>query len=133
MDKQRKRASYNFLTRLNLCHPASRTQLCTGKRKIHCLGTLFAISLKYMMELFSGDLCFHRVHGHNVRVQGVGLVATRIASMVNFEDALVFSSRPLRECEMFQVRVCEILPLWDTCVAIGIYENTIPSNDNRES
>ncbi|XP_077301800.1 neuralized E3 ubiquitin protein ligase 4 [Arctopsyche grandis] len=70
--------------------------------------------------LHGGDLCFHRVHGRNVRVQGIGLVATRIASMVNFEDALLFSSRPLRECEMFQIRISDILDLCDSCIAFGV-------------
>ncbi|OWR53166.1 hypothetical protein KGM_201376 [Danaus plexippus plexippus] len=58
------------------------------------------------------EMCFHRVHGRNARLSRSRLTASRAAVYSEFNDAVLFSSRPLRECDMFELRIDSMVDCW---------------------
>ncbi|XP_038216186.1 neuralized-like protein 4 isoform X1 [Zerene cesonia] len=66
------------------------------------------------------EMCFHRVHGHNARLSRTRLTASRTAVYSEFNDAVLFSSRPLRECDMFELRIDSMVDCWIGSLEIGV-------------
>ncbi|CAB3250158.1 unnamed protein product [Arctia plantaginis] len=58
------------------------------------------------------EMCFHRVHGRNARLSRNRLTAWRATVYSEFNDAVLFSSRPLRECDMFELRIDKMVDCW---------------------
>lgn len=68
--------------------------------------------------LFS-DLKFHHVHGKNARIVNNGLTAIRPRPLAEFNDAIVFSSRPLRDGELFEITLDSIVDRWSGSIELG--------------
>ncbi|XP_072930436.1 neuralized-like protein 4 isoform X2 [Epargyreus clarus] len=66
------------------------------------------------------EMCFHRVHGRNARLSRTRLTASRTAVYSEFNDAVLFSSRPLRECDMFELRIDAMVDCWIGSLEIGV-------------
>ncbi|XP_047524615.1 neuralized-like protein 4 isoform X2 [Pieris napi] len=66
------------------------------------------------------EMCFHRVHGRNARLSRTRLTASRTAVYSEFNDAVLFSSRPLRECDMFELRIDSMVDCWIGSLEIGV-------------
>lgn len=66
------------------------------------------------------EMCFHRVHGRNARLNRNRLIASRATVYSEFNDAVLFSSRPLRECDMFEVRIDKMVDCWIGSLEIGV-------------
>ncbi|CAH2003990.1 unnamed protein product [Acanthoscelides obtectus] len=66
------------------------------------------------------DLRFHHVHGKNARIVNSGLTALRPRPLAEFNDAIVFSSRPLRDGEIFEVVLDSIVDRWSGCIELGV-------------
>ncbi|XP_060809528.1 neuralized-like protein 4 isoform X2 [Amyelois transitella] len=66
------------------------------------------------------EMCFHRVHGRNARLSRNRLTATRATVYSEFNDAVLFSSRPLRECDMFELRIDRMVDCWIGSLEIGV-------------
>ncbi|XP_059055194.1 neuralized-like protein 4 isoform X2 [Achroia grisella] len=66
------------------------------------------------------EMCFHRVHGHNARLSRSRLTASRATVYSEFNDAVLFSSRPLRECDMFELRIDKMVDCWIGSLEIGV-------------
>lgn len=64
-------------------------------------------------------MCFHRVHGRNARLSRNRLTASRATVFSEFNDAVLFSSRPLRECDMFELRIDKMVDCWIGSLEIG--------------
>lgn len=73
------------------------------------------------------DLKFHHLHGRNARILNNGLTAKRPNAQGEFNDAIVVSNRPLREGEMFEVIVEEIVDRWSGSIEAGV--TTIPPEE----
>lgn len=70
-------------------------------------------------------MCFHRVHGRNAHLNRNRLTAYRGTVYSEFNDAVLFSSRPLRECDMFELRIDKMVDCWIGSLEIG--ELTAPT------
>lgn len=68
--------------------------------------------------LFS-DLKFHHIHGKNARIVNNGLTAIRPRPLAEFNDAIVFSSRPLRDGELFEITLDSIVDRWSGSIELG--------------
>ncbi|GBP94839.1 Neuralized-like protein 4 [Eumeta japonica] len=66
------------------------------------------------------EMCFHHVHGCNARLSRNRLTASRATFYSEFNDAVLFSSRPLRECEMFEVRIDKMVDGWIGSLEMGV-------------
>ncbi|XP_047040446.1 neuralized-like protein 4 [Helicoverpa zea] len=66
------------------------------------------------------EMCFHRVHGRNARLSRNRLTAWRATVYSEFNDAVLFSSRPLRECDMFEMRIDKMVDCWIGSIEIGV-------------
>ncbi|KAG6443228.1 hypothetical protein O3G_MSEX002723 [Manduca sexta] len=66
------------------------------------------------------EMCFHRVHGRNARLNRTRLTASRATVYSEFNDAVLFSSRPLRECDMFELRIDKMVDCWIGSLEIGV-------------
>ncbi|XP_063932045.1 neuralized-like protein 4 isoform X2 [Zophobas morio] len=66
------------------------------------------------------DLRFHHVHGKNARIVNSGLTALRPRPLSEFNDAIVFSSRPLRDGELFEVCLDNIVDRWSGSIELGV-------------
>jgi neuralized-like protein 4 len=71
------------------------------------------------LEIYS-DLRFHHVHGKNARIVNSGLTALRPRPLSEFNDAIVFSNRPLRDGELFEVCLDSIVDRWSGSIEIGL-------------
>lgn len=74
------------------------------------------------------DMCFHRVHGRNARLSRNRLTASRATVYSEFNDAVLFSSRPLRECDMFELRIDKMVDCWIGSLEIGLSTCLLLSN-----
>ncbi|CAH1098780.1 unnamed protein product [Psylliodes chrysocephalus] len=66
------------------------------------------------------DLRFHHIHGKNARIVSNGLTALRPRPLAEFNDAIVFSSRPLRDGEMFEICLDNIVDRWSGSIELGV-------------
>ncbi|CAH0402005.1 unnamed protein product [Chilo suppressalis] len=66
------------------------------------------------------EMCFHRVHGRNAHLSRNRLTAYRGTVYSEFNDAVLFSSRPLRECDMFELRIDKMVDCWIGSLEIGV-------------
>lgn len=87
----------------------------------HCLrckpGLIEAVIIT--INVLYRDMCFHRVHGRNARLSRNRLTASRATVYSEFNDAVLFSSRPLRECDMFELRIDKMVDCWIGSIEIG--------------
>ncbi|CAH2034233.1 unnamed protein product, partial [Iphiclides podalirius] len=67
-----------------------------------------------------GGMCFHRVHGRNARLSRSRLTASRVTIYSEFNDAVLFSSRPMRECDMFELRIDCLVDCWIGSIEMGV-------------
>ncbi|XP_061386912.1 neuralized-like protein 4 [Musca vetustissima] len=65
-------------------------------------------------------LRFHSIHGKNASISNSGLTASRPNSLAEFNDAIVFSNRPLRQRELFEVCLEEVVRHWSGNIEIGV-------------
>lgn len=65
-------------------------------------------------------LKFHNIHGRNATVFNNNLSASRTNSLTEFNDAIVFSNRPLRQRELFEVVIDLIVRHWSGNIEIGV-------------
>ncbi|KAK9728651.1 Neuralized [Popillia japonica] len=66
------------------------------------------------------DLRFHHVHGKNARIVNNGLTAIRPRPLAEFNDGIVFSSRPLRDGELFEVTLDSMVDRWSGSIELGV-------------
>ncbi|KAF2900858.1 hypothetical protein ILUMI_05336 [Ignelater luminosus] len=66
------------------------------------------------------DLRFHHVHGKNARIINNGQTAIRPRPLAEFNDAIVFSNRPLRDGELFEVTLENMVDRWSGSIEIGV-------------
>ncbi|KAK5646861.1 hypothetical protein RI129_005325 [Pyrocoelia pectoralis] len=66
------------------------------------------------------DLRFHPVHGKNARIINNGQTALRPRPLAEFNDAIVFSNRPLRDGELFEVTLENMVDRWSGSIEIGV-------------
>ncbi|KAK4880128.1 hypothetical protein RN001_008274 [Aquatica leii] len=66
------------------------------------------------------DLRFHHVHGKNARITNNGQTALRPRPLAEFNDAIVFSNRPLRDGELFEVSLENMVDRWSGSIEIGV-------------
>ncbi|CAD5111986.1 DgyrCDS1240 [Dimorphilus gyrociliatus] len=66
------------------------------------------------------QLKFHHLHGKNARVKQNGKTAFRPNSLGEFNNAVVISNRTLRDNEIFEVIVENMMPRWSGSIEIGI-------------
>lgn len=66
------------------------------------------------------DLRFHHLHGRNARISEDGLVASRPNALCEFNAAIVMSSRSLRDNELFEVMVEQMVDRWSGNLEAGV-------------
>ncbi|KAK9500080.1 hypothetical protein O3M35_001416 [Rhynocoris fuscipes] len=71
-------------------------------------------------QQLSSEIHFHSVHGRNARLINGGRTASRPRAMVDFNDAVVITNRPLRRGEMFSVIIEKIVDRWSGSIEAGV-------------
>uniref|UniRef100_A0A069DZT6 Putative notch signaling protein n=1 Tax=Panstrongylus megistus TaxID=65343 RepID=A0A069DZT6_9HEMI len=71
-------------------------------------------------QISNSEIHFHSVHGRNARLTNGGRTASRPRAMVDFNDAVVITNRPLRRGEMFSVIVEKIVDRWSGSIEAGV-------------
>lgn len=65
-------------------------------------------------------LKFHEIHGKNVIITNNGLTASRPNSLAEFNNAIVFSNRPLKQRELFEIVIDTVIRHWSGNIEIGV-------------
>ena len=65
------------------------------------------------------DLRFHHRHGRNAHISHDGRTASRPNARGEFNDAIVMSSRPLRDNELFDVKIDKMVDRWSGSIEAG--------------
>lgn len=65
-------------------------------------------------------LMFHRLHGSNSAISNGGLTALRPNATGEFNDAIVISSRPLKDNELFEVVIERMVDRWSGSIEAGM-------------
>lgn len=65
------------------------------------------------------ELRFHTVHGQNATVLVGGRTAVRPNATGEFNDAIVMSSRPLKDNELFEVIIEKMVERWSGSIEAG--------------
>lgn len=73
-----------------------------------------------MSFFFLSDLRFHHVHGKNARIVNNGLTAIRPRPLTEFNEGIVFSNRPLRDGELFEVCIDSMVDRWSGSIELGV-------------
>ncbi|KAL4221121.1 Neuralized-like protein 4 [Mactra antiquata] len=68
----------------------------------------------------SDYLMFHRLHGSNSAISSGGLTALRPNATGEFNDAIVISSRPLKDNELFEVVIERMVDRWSGSIEAGV-------------
>ncbi|XP_067828157.1 neuralized-like protein 4 isoform X5 [Heptranchias perlo] len=68
----------------------------------------------------SNDLRFHHLHGNNAVISNGGRTAFRQNCRSEFNDAIVMSSRALREGEMFEILIQKMVDRWSGSIEAGV-------------
>ena len=71
------------------------------------------------------QLKFHHLHGRNATILHNGLTAARPNATGEFNDAIVMSSRPLRDGELFEVVIDKMVDRWSGSLEAGQYTRAI--------
>ncbi|ELT95486.1 hypothetical protein CAPTEDRAFT_101277 [Capitella teleta] len=66
------------------------------------------------------DLRFHVVHGKNSTISPSGKTAARPNALAEFNDAIVMSSRPLKDNELFEVSIDRMVDRWSGSIEAGV-------------
>ncbi|XP_073420158.1 neuralized-like protein 4 isoform X2 [Dendrobates tinctorius] len=66
------------------------------------------------------DLRFHHLHGSNALITNGGRTALRNNSRSEFNDAIVMSSRPLRDGELFEIVIQKMVDRWSGSIEAGV-------------
>ncbi|XP_057662897.1 neuralized-like protein 4 [Diorhabda carinulata] len=66
------------------------------------------------------DLRFHHIHGKNARIVNNGLTALRPRPLAEFNDAITFSNRPLRDGELFEICLDTVVDRWSGSIELGV-------------
>lgn len=61
------------------------------------------------------------MHGKNVKITNNGLTAYRPRPLTEFNEAIVFSNRPLRDGELFEVCIDNMVDRWSGSIELGIF------------
>jgi len=68
----------------------------------------------------SMELLFHRRHGRNATVSSDGRAAARSSARGEFNEAIVLSSRPLQDNELFEISVVKMVERWSGSLEVGM-------------
>ena len=72
--------------------------------------------------LADGDqLTFHSIHGRNSNISNAGRTASRPNARGEFNDAIVMSNRALRDNELFEVSIDNMVDRWSGSIEVGKY------------
>lgn len=59
------------------------------------------------------------MHGRNARITNNAMTASRPKALAEFNDSIVFSNRPLRQRELFEVIIESVVDHWNGSIEIG--------------